>query len=44
MDNLNEKFWFDELILLFQKEVADRILSKSNTKNYGRLSFSQIGN
>ena len=32
-------FWFDELILLFQKEVADRILSKSNTKNYGRLSI-----
>ena len=32
-------FWFDKLILLFQKEVADRIISKSNTKNYGRLSI-----
>ena len=23
---------------MFQKEVADRIIAKSNTKNYGRLS------
>ncbi len=27
------------LILMFQKEVADRILAESNTKNYGRLSI-----
>jgi len=26
-------------ILMFQKEVADRILAESNTKNYGRLSI-----
>ena len=35
----NDNFWFDELILMFQKEVADRIIAKSNTKNYGRLSI-----
>ena len=38
--NLNDrKIWFDHLILMFQKEVADRIISKFNTKNYGRLSI-----
>ena len=31
--------WFDMLILMFQKEVADRIISKANTKNFGRLSI-----
>jgi 16S rRNA (adenine1518-N6/adenine1519-N6)-dimethyltransferase len=35
----NENFWFDNLILMFQKEVADRIIAKFNTKNYGRLSI-----
>ena len=34
-----DKFWFDCLILMFQKEVADRIISKYETKNYGRLSI-----
>ena len=24
---------------MFQKEVADRIIAKTNTKNYGRLSI-----
>ena len=33
------KFWFDHLILMFQKEVADRIIAKFNSKNYGRLSI-----
>ena len=37
--NLNSNLWFDKLILLFQKEVADRITSNSNTSNYGRLSI-----
>jgi len=37
--NLSKKFWFNELILMFQKEVADRIIAKSNTSNYGRLSI-----
>ena len=37
--NLNKKFWFNELVLMFQKEVADRIIAKSNTSDYGRLSI-----
>ena len=37
--NLNSKIWFDKLILMFQKEVADRIISKFNTSTYGRLSI-----
>ena len=38
--NLNDKnFWFDILILMFQKEVADRIISKFNSSKYGRLSI-----
>ena len=31
-------FWFDSLVLMFQKEVANRIISETNTSNYGRLS------
>tara|TARA_Y100000590_G_scaffold379310_1_gene446886 strand:- start:87 stop:893 length:807 start_codon:yes stop_codon:yes gene_type:complete len=30
--------WYDVLILMFQKEVAERIIAKSNTKEFGRLS------
>jgi len=37
--NLNNDFWFDHLILMFQKEVADRITANFNTSNYGRLSI-----
>ena len=37
--NINNKFWFDGLVLMFQKEVADRIIAKFNTANYGRLSI-----
>ena len=37
--NINSKIWFDKLILMFQKEVADRIISKFNTSTYGRLSI-----
>ena len=37
--NIKSKFWFDDLILMFQKEVADRIIAKFNTANYGRLSI-----
>ena len=36
--NLNSKIWFDKLVLMFQKEVSDRIISKYNTSSYGRLS------
>ena len=37
--NLKNFFWFDCLILMFQKEVADRITAEFNTSNYGRLSI-----
>ena len=37
--NLKDKFWFDCLVLMFQKEVADRIIAKFNTNEYGRLSI-----
>ena len=37
--NLKDNFWFDCLILMFQKEVADRIIAKSNSSEYGRLSI-----
>ena len=37
--NLKNNFWFDCMILMFQKEVADRIIAKLNTSNYGRLSI-----
>ena len=33
------KFWFSCLILMFQKEVADRILSKYNSSKYGRITI-----
>ena len=37
--NSKNNFWFDHLILMFQKEVAERILAKYNTSQYGRLSI-----
>ncbi len=37
--NSNNNFWFECLVLMFQKEVADRIIAKFNTSNYGRLSI-----
>ena len=37
--NLNTNFWFEKLVLMFQKEVADRIISKHNPSKYGRLSI-----
>ena len=36
---LNEKFKFDKLILMFQKEVGERIIAKVNTKNYSRITI-----
>ena len=36
-DNLNS--FCKRFILMFQKEVADRILAECNSKNYGRLSI-----
>ena len=37
--NLKNNFWFESLVLMFQKEVADRIIAEFNTSNYGRLSI-----
>ena len=37
--NLNKRVWFNELVLMFQKEVADRIIAKYNSSAYGRLTI-----
>tara|TARA_B100000767_G_scaffold215399_1_gene202945 strand:- start:613 stop:1401 length:789 start_codon:yes stop_codon:yes gene_type:complete len=37
--NIDKEFWFENLVLMFQKEVADRIIAMTNTSNYGRLSI-----
>ncbi len=37
--NLSSNFWFESLVLMFQKEVADRIIATSNSSKYGRLSI-----
>jgi len=37
--NLDNQFWFNNLLLMFQKEVADRIIAKFNTSAYGRLAI-----
>lgn len=31
--------WFDRMVLMFQREVAERIVAKPRTKDYGRLSI-----
>jgi len=36
--NFNKEVWYKKLILMFQKDVAERILAKRNNKEYGRLS------
>ena len=36
---MKKKFGLIVLYLMFQKEVADRIISKFNSSNYGRLSI-----
>ena len=35
----NINIFCKKFVLMFQKEVADRIIAKTNTKNYGRLSI-----
>ena len=35
----NINIFCQKFVLMFQKEVADRIIAKTNTKNYGRLSI-----
>ena len=37
--NLKNNFWFDSLILMFQKEVASRIIADFDTSDYGRISI-----
>jgi len=37
--NIKKNFWFESLVLMFQKEVAERIIAESNTSKYGRLSI-----
>ena len=37
--NIGSNFWFQSLVLMFQKEVADRIVSEFNNSKYGRLSI-----
>ena len=37
--NIHKEFWFESLVLMFQKEVADRIIAESNNSKYGRLSI-----
>ncbi|MDA7556465.1 16S rRNA (adenine(1518)-N(6)/adenine(1519)-N(6))-dimethyltransferase RsmA [Candidatus Pelagibacter sp.] len=37
--NLKDNFWFNHLVLMFQKEVAERIISTFNKSTYGRLSI-----
>jgi len=37
--NIGSNFWFKSLTLMFQKEVADRIISEFNNSKYGRLSI-----
>ena len=34
-----EKFKFKKMVLMFQKELADRIIANVNTSSYGRLSI-----
>ena len=34
-----EKFKFKKMVLMFQKELADRIIATVNTSSYGRLSI-----
>ena len=37
--NLKSEPWFTNLFLMFQKEVADRIIAKENTSKFGRLTI-----
>ncbi len=39
INNLKNNIWFECLVLMFQKEVAERIIADFNTSNYGRLSI-----
>ena len=34
-----ENFYYEKMVFMFQKEVAERIIAKQNTKNYSRISI-----
>jgi len=36
---LKYKKWYSEMFLMFQKEVADRIIAKKNSKKFGRIAL-----
>ena len=36
---LEKSPWYKKMILMFQKEVAERILSKENSKKFGRITL-----
>ncbi len=36
---IDERNWWDAMVLMFQREVADRILAAPGSKTYGRLSI-----
>ena len=36
---MHSKAWSESLVLMFQKDVADRIIAEPNTSKYGRLSI-----
>ena len=43
ISSLNVNVWFEKLIFMFQKEVANRIVSSHDTSTFGRLSvISQL--
>ena len=35
----NQNLWYKNLILMFQKEVANRIIAEVSSKNYSRISI-----
>ena len=35
----SESFYYEKLVFMFQKEVAERIIAKQNTKYYSRISI-----
>ena len=36
---LSYKRWFEQMFLMFQKEVAERIISNENSKKFGRITL-----
>ena len=42
--NLKDNFWFDHLVLMFQKEVAERIIHHLISQLMEDCQFYQIGN